>query len=463
MKKYLFLIVIFSRLLFAQNYVADFALYDPDYEDDGVWEEEVAALKAMFFNYNWSFKTIDHNDINNGELGDATNRRYKALIAPGGWAAYREVAVNNTGENNIRNFINSGGNYVGFCAGAYWASDIVDWAQTATGGGGTYNQESDYQNYDYHLDLLDASAKGPFGWTPWNSGDTASFQIAKINTANPTMNLIELPDTTRFFYYGGPFFTDFSSTPDNYEIWASAVVTGNNNPQANIGENEPTVIKFNYGTGNVILFSYHPEILIGSEADNIKLTQFVNEDSISWDVGNQTLDEINLQSWNIVHAALQIANNESVTKITTLPVIASLKVFLEGPYNSLTGLMNTNLNSEIPLTSPYPENIRTLSNIPTDIVDWVLVQLRETATGNAVASKSVLLNKNGNIVRDDGTTNTITLNAPANNYFIVIKHRNHLGIMSRNKIGLNSNTTTLYDFTIGSEKYYGTNGAKKLN
>jgi hypothetical protein len=30
-----------------QNYEADFALYNPDYEDDGVWEEEVQALKLV--------------------------------------------------------------------------------------------------------------------------------------------------------------------------------------------------------------------------------------------------------------------------------------------------------------------------------------------------------------------------------------------------------------------------------
>ncbi len=463
MKKYFYVYLFLSQLLFAQNYVADFALYDPDYEDDGVWEEEVAALKAMFFNYNWSYKVIDHNDINSGELGNATNRRYKALIAPGGWALYRELAITITGENNVRNFINSGGNYVGFCAGAYWASDIVDWAQTATGGGGIYNQESDYVKYDYSLDLLNASAKGPFGWSPWNNGDTASFQIAKINTSNSIMNLIGLPDTTRFFYYGGPFFTNFTSTPDNYEVWASAIPPIGTVPEGRIGEGDPTVIKFNYGLGNVVLFSYHPEILIGSDADNIKLTEFVNEDSISWDVGNQTLDEINLQSWNIVHAALQIANNETVTKITSLPVILSLKLFLQGAYNSGIQEMNTNLNPSIPFTSPYLENIRTITNVPSDIVDWILVELRTASNGNAITSKSVLLNKNGSVVRDDGVTNTITLEAPAGSYYIVVKHRNHLSIMSSEKINLNSISATTYDFTIGNSQYYGTGGAIRLD
>jgi hypothetical protein len=143
--------------------------------------------------------------------------------------------------------------------------------------------------------------------------------------------------------------------------------------------------------------------------------------------------------------------------------LLSLKLFLEGAYNSSANLMSTNLNSELPLTSPYIEDSRTITEIPTNIVDWILVELRTIANGNAIASKSVLLNENGEVVMDDGTTNKITLNAPAGDYYIVVKHRNHLAIMSRNKIGLNSDTTTLYDFTTGSEQYYGSNGSKEIN
>jgi len=49
--------------------VADFALYDPGYEDDGVWEEEVTALEAMFETYGWSYGAIGPQDLNVGTLG----------------------------------------------------------------------------------------------------------------------------------------------------------------------------------------------------------------------------------------------------------------------------------------------------------------------------------------------------------------------------------------------------------
>lgn len=434
MNKSLLMIIFISNFLIAQNFEADFALYDPEYENDGVWEEEVSALKTMFFAYGWSYKIIDNNDLNNGELGSGIMRKYKALIMPGGWASYREIAITPLGKNYIRDFISSGGNYVGFCAGAFWASDTVDWAQNSSGFNEEYNLESDYVAYNYKLDLFLGHAKGPFGWTPWNDGTTASLQKVKINTSNSTMRLLSLPDTTRFFYYGGPFFTNLSSLPTNYEVWANAIAPDSLPLEAMTGNNEPTVVKFTYNLGTVILFSYHPEVLIYSDVDNSKLSQYINEDSLEFDTGNQSIDDINLDSWNIVHAALQIANNESVTKLTSLPLLASVKVFLEGSYDSSIDMMKTDINNIIPFTSPYNEHKITIGNIPADVVDWVLLQLKEKVEGNEILSRSLLLRRNGNLLRPDDTTKVIPLNVIPKDYYIVINHKNHLKIMSKEKL-----------------------------
>ena len=144
-------------------------------------------------------------------------------------------------------------------------------------------------------------------------------------------------------------------------------------------------------------------------------------------------------------------------------IMLSVKIFLEGPYNSTTHQMDANLGSNIPKTSPYSEDPRTVQSIPSNIVDWVLIQLRSTASGQTVTSRSAFLNKDGRVVADDGTTGEIELNAPEGNYYVVVKHRNHLAVMSANTISLNSTTSTLYDFTTGSDKYYGNGGAKQLN
>ncbi len=90
------------------------------------------------------------------------------------------------------------------------------------------------------------------------------------------------------------------------------------------------------------------------------------------------------------------------------------------------------------------------------------MQLRKTATGNTIISKSAFLRKDGRIVADDGATVEIELSAPEGNYFIVIKHRNHLAVMSANAIHLNSTSSTLYNFTTSESQFYGSGGAKQL-
>ncbi len=163
----------------------------------------------------------------------------------------------------------------------------------------------------------------------------------------------------------------------------------------------------------------------------------------------------NLYGWGTIDALAAMNQIPSV--------LVQVKIYLEGAYNASLGEMNTDLNSNIPLTSPYPENKRTISSMPAGIVDWVLVELRTTPNDTAVASRSALLRKDGSIVADDGLTTEIKLDAMSGNYYIIVKNRNHLTIMSANKIALNTSTSTLYDFTTGSDKFYGTGGAKQLN
>jgi len=110
--------------------------------------------------------------------------------------------------------------------------------------------------------------------------------------------------------------------------------------------------------------------------------------------------------------------------------------------------MSLDLNSNIPYTSPYKENKKTVDTIHSDMVDWILVELRTSELGSAISSKSAFLRKDGKVIADDGVTETINLDAPEGDYYIVVKHRNHLSIMTSNKINLNSSTPTFHDFTI---------------
>ncbi len=111
-------------------------------------------------------------------------------------------------------------------------------------------------------------------------------------------------------------------------------------------------------------------------------------------------------------------------------VFLRTKIFLEGTYDTNLNEMKTDINSVIPKTSPFSEDPRTIFEIPNDIVDWVLVELKVTENSNPIISRSVLLHKDGRIVNDDGTSDEIEFEVDVGNYYIIIKHRNHLSVMS---------------------------------
>jgi predicted outer membrane repeat protein len=151
----------------------------------------------------------------------------------------------------------------------------------------------------------------------------------------------------------------------------------------------------------------------------------------------------------------------------------ALKAFLEGAYNGI--YMNTDLTI-LPLSQPYnesPWNYSGMENVfaipNSDIVDWVLIELRDTtdaslATGETMIARfaGFLLN-DGVVVGLDGdrykaclVSTTIT-----NNLFVVIWHRNHLGIMSANPVTESGGIYT-YDFTTPAGQAYGTDAQKNL-
>lgn len=299
--------------------VADIALYDPPSEDDGVWEEEVRALMTLLDSYGWTWTLIDDGELNAGALGSGSSRHFRAFIGPGGYAAVRNRWISSVGENHIRSFLSSGGSYVGFCAGSYWTARTVRWAQQATGGGGSYNQSSDYADFDYDLGLWPGVAQGPLGWTPWLEGTGVSLEPVRINLNNPVMAAIEMPAESRFFYYGGPFFTGLSTPPSGYDVWAWALAPSDAPAGGRAGDNQPVVVQFTEGSGQVILFSHHPDVLIGSEADGVSVQTYWNEAQIDWALGGMSWQEQWLQSWNVVHAAIQVATGEPPIPLKYLP------------------------------------------------------------------------------------------------------------------------------------------------
>ncbi|HRK27143.1 MAG TPA: hypothetical protein PK239_07615 [Chitinophagales bacterium] len=145
------------------------------------------------------------------------------------------------------------------------------------------------------------------------------------------------------------------------------------------------------------------------------------------------------------------------------------KVYLQGPFNGAT--MNTSLQtapSVFPLAQPYggaPWNYNGAENllsVPANAVDWLFVELRD-ASFNPVAGgkRAVLLLSDGTLRDVDGTAGATFTGAVPGNYYIIVRHRNHLAVMSATQIGLPN--ALAYDFTTAAEQAFGPNQQKALS
>jgi hypothetical protein len=160
--------------------------------------------------------------------------------------------------------------------------------------------------------------------------------------------------------------------------------------------------------------------------------------------------------------------------VSDTPNIAvALKVYLEGAFAD--GELNNELNPFLPAYQPYhiyPWNYPGLEralNMPADITDWVLVEIRETpfqadsAGSSAIVSQQAgLINREGNIVSIDGISPLTFAIDVTQNLYAVIRHRNHLSIMNAQPLtGIGGIYT--YDFTDSETKVFGGNtGYKEL-
>ncbi|MBK7257966.1 MAG: hypothetical protein IPI01_09230 [Ignavibacteriae bacterium] len=140
--------------------------------------------------------------------------------------------------------------------------------------------------------------------------------------------------------------------------------------------------------------------------------------------------------------------------------VARVTVFLQGPF--VLDSMTTDLNgaSLIPHQHPYSAapwdyaGTDSVSAVPAHIVDWVLLELRSDSTGvSKVATRAALLKSNGAVVDVDGTSPVQFPGLMPGSYYVVVRHRNHLAVMSAAPVALTASSAP-YDFTSGPDKYY---------
>jgi hypothetical protein len=137
-----------------------------------------------------------------------------------------------------------------------------------------------------------------------------------------------------------------------------------------------------------------------------------------------------------------------------------LNVWLQGAYVAADGGMGMGLQPALPLSSPYAETPLTVSSVDTNVTDWI-GGLLLTSNGVSALAQALWLRNDGRLVSPDH--DRVLWMAPENTgMYLVLKHRNHLAVMSATPLVF-TNDTLRYDFTTGPDKYYGgTNACVQL-
>lgn len=141
------------------------------------------------------------------------------------------------------------------------------------------------------------------------------------------------------------------------------------------------------------------------------------------------------------------------------------KAILQGAWNGSS--MGTGLKTAAVLPDTDPYGLSTTpsvvpNNAAAQVVDWVKVELRDAANpATVVDERAGFLLSNGNIVDSNYTSSLSFFNAPSANYYVVIRHRNHLGVMSASPVDFSTGIGTI-DFTQSGTATYGTHARKDL-
>ncbi|MBS1937952.1 MAG: hypothetical protein JSS84_09105 [Bacteroidetes bacterium] len=167
-------------------------------------------------------------------------------------------------------------------------------------------------------------------------------------------------------------------------------------------------------------------------------------------------------------------SDQNFTITSPQPVQVNARVWLEGAYSG--GLMRDDLRvaGALPTVEPYSamgymqaaggggetcaQSVLAASG-NNAIVDWVRLELRASANAaTVVATRQALLTRNGNIVGVDGTS-PVSFTVAAGNYYVAVRHRNHLGCMTAGTVVLGASPATV-DFTTSTLATYGTDARK---
>ena len=200
-------------------------------------------------------------------------------------------------------------------------------------------------------------------------------------------------------------------------------------------------------------------------------TMFWDEDYIGMEIPHGSLNITGVVTQ--FHEVMQITPRFAADiEVPPSGITLNIKVILEGAFSPGEGnLMRTTLNAIIPLSQSFAPGLPYYGNnnpkwyytgdesvdvMPANVVDWVLVELRDAAAPNqatvALAKQAALLLNTGHIVGTDAQPLVFDVEIQQGLY-VVVYHRNHLGVMSSQALPEENGVYT-WDFTQALDKAY---------
>lgn len=204
------------------------------YADRGAPDSSVEAVERVLDGASgFAVTRLKAEAIAGGSLSD-----FDVVVVPGGSARSVAEALAEGGLEKMRSFVNDGGGYVGFCAGAYLACSGFDWG----------------------LGILRAATVSPL----WRRG-RGTVEFGPGEGADRWFE--GLSGKTSVQYANGPVLKPDNGKPlSPYEVvaWYHSELAENGTP-AGVMTGSPAMVRSRFGQGTVFVSSPHPEKTPGLE------------------------------------------------------------------------------------------------------------------------------------------------------------------------------------------------------
>ncbi len=158
--------------------------------------------------------------------------QFDLLCCSGGSGSRQSASLGDDGRDAVRQFVNQGGDYVGICAGSYLACSGFSWG----------------------LGILDAKTKS----SKWARGHA---ELPLALTTDGQRILADGLASNSIIYHNGPIIEPHHQPdiPDFQVLATFAAEVAKNNTPVGIMINSPAIVKSQFGSGDVVCISPHPE------------------------------------------------------------------------------------------------------------------------------------------------------------------------------------------------------------